>query len=141
MKSWKASNTSSFLFFINKEQMTCHPPIHTGKKKTRGPTAWACPRSSCLGFFKGPCALEYPGSHAFCFIVLVDFFKKNYPLKSGLYFVIDFFFQFHPLIFYWFWIVLCNLFQFAFLLFIVVSNKCHDIWLMLDFTSADFLYN
>jgi hypothetical protein len=65
------------------------------------------------------------------------YFFKLYPL-TFFYCIFSSFFLFYTSVFHQFWIIFCNLFQFTFYDIIVVLNKCHVIWFMLDFLRAYF---
>jgi len=51
-----------------------------------------------------------------------------------------FFYLFYHLTFDWFWIGHNNLFWFTFYDFIVISNKYHEIWFILNSASICFCY-
>ena len=85
------------------------------------------------------------GLHSNSFIVYINsegathfYFLKLYPLIFFLLVVYFLVFLFYTSVFHQFWIIFCNLFQFTFYDIIVVLNKCHVIWFMLDFLWAYF---
>jgi hypothetical protein len=83
------------------------------------------------------------GLHSNSFIVYMNsegaihfYFLKLYPLTFFL--LVVYFLVFFILYFSISLIIFCNLFQFTFYDIIVVLNKCHVIWFMLDFLRAYF---
>jgi hypothetical protein len=102
-----------------------------------------------LNFFKIlfqlPTLLKELGLHFNFFIVYINsegathfYFLKLYPLIFFFLVVYFLVFFFYTSVFHQFWIIFCNLFQFTFYDIIVVLNKCHVIWFMLDFLRAYF---
>jgi len=110
-------------FFINKEQITCHSPIYTGKKINKRPYYVGLPQVLMPRLFLEAHAHWNTQAHMpFVFLFLVDFFKKIYPSKLGLYFVTDFFF-FNCILQYFIDFELCYVIYFSLLFYCLLMSQ------------------